>query len=122
MQGNSSPNVKPSILYSALIGQVIERRRKDSGVSQEVLAKTLGLSQSAYSRLEQGQSTLTVAHLRMIAMQLRSTSAEIVAESDRLAARLQRQGVQVADDKEDTSKAGLLIALGILAALFAAGR
>ncbi len=82
------------------------------------MARGLGISQSAYSRLEQGQSAMSVTQLRMIAEKLGTTPDFLLHHTTRYASQLRVQGVTVNDEKQ-TSAAGVLIALGILAALFA---
>lgn len=79
----------------------------------------MGVSQSAYSRLEQGQSAMSVVQLRAIAVQLGLTPDAIVRDAEGYAAQLQQHGVRITDATPD-SAAGVLIALGILAALVAA--
>lgn len=41
----------------------IRLRRQELGFSQEYLAKKLGISQAAYSKVENGKSSLTVRYL-----------------------------------------------------------
>jgi transcriptional regulator with XRE-family HTH domain len=83
------------------------------------MAQALGISQSAYSRLEQGQSAMSVTQLRAIADKLGTTPDFLLHHATDYANRLRAQGVTVTDEKAGTT-AGVLIALGILAALFAA--
>jgi transcriptional regulator with XRE-family HTH domain len=116
----SSTAVKPTITYGALVGRIIEHRRKQLGLNQEPLATALGITQSAYSRLEKGQSVLTVTQLRMVAPHLKATAGQILDETDRYAIQFQRQGGEIIGEKEESSTAGLLVALGVLAALLAA--
>jgi transcriptional regulator with XRE-family HTH domain len=105
--------------YAALIGRVVEHHRAQLGAHQESIARALGISQSAYSRLEKGQSAMSVTQLRIIAEQLGTTPADLLQHTDEYANQLRAQGVEITDDKPD-STAGVLIALGILAALIAA--
>lgn len=83
------------------------------------MAEALGISQSAYSRLELGQSAMSVTQLRAIAEKLGTTPDSVLSHATEYAKRLRAQGVTVTDQKPD-SAAAVLIALGILAALFAA--
>ncbi len=83
------------------------------------MAQALSISQSAYSRLEQGQSAMSVTQLRLIAETLRTTPDLLLRHTAQYANQLRVQGVTVTDGKQE-SAAGVLIALGILAALFAA--
>ena len=85
------------------------------------MAKAIGISQSAYSRLEQGQSAMSVVQLRAISGQLDLAPETIVHNAEGYAAQLRQQGVSITDERPD-STAGVLIALGILAALVAAAK
>lgn len=82
---------------------------------QNAIAGVLGITQSAYSRLESGDTVLSLLQLRMAASALHTTAAQILTEADQFAAFLQLQGVQISDEKKDNS-AAVLIGLGLLAA------
>ena len=110
---------KPKISYSVLVGRVVEHHRKQQGVQQTEMAEAMGISQSAYSRLEKGESAMNVTQLLLAATRLSTTSAAILQQAELLAKKMRAQGVEVANDNE-VSVGGLLIALGILAALLAA--
>ena len=111
--------VTPVLTYASVVGQVVERLRKQRGITQTTFAMALGITQPAYSRLEQGQSTLNVIQLGEVAAHLNTTPAEILKQADLMANQLRRAGVEITADKE-ISGAALLVGLGILAALFAA--
>lgn len=124
MQSMSIPKMPPAVLpYNALVGQVLQRRRESSGKSQGMAAQALGLTQSAYSRVESGQTALTVSHLRSLAQLLGTTPENILSEANNLANLLVQKGVQVPNEKpvdnDEKAKAALLIGLGILIALLA---
>jgi transcriptional regulator with XRE-family HTH domain len=120
MNNKSTPNFPASITYGAVLGQVLVRRRQLAGsLHQKVIADGIGITQSAYSKLEAGQSALSLVHLRQIARQLGATPHELLAETDRYVQHLEAQGVTVTDERS-VSAGEVLIGLGILAALFAA--
>lgn len=85
------------------------------------MAKAIGVSQSAYSRLEQGQSAMSVVQLRAIGAQLGLLPDAIMRDAEGYAVQLQQQGVSITEQRPE-SAAGVLIALGILAALVAAAK
>ena len=114
--------MKPTITYGALLGRIIEYRRKQLAVNQDVLAGALGISQSAYSRLEKGQSAMTVQQLRAVAPHVKTTPGQLLTEVEQYAALYQRQGGQIIEDKEESSVGGVLVALGILATILAASK
>ena len=63
---------------------------------------------------------MSVTQLRLIAERLSATPEQLLRHTAQYASQLRAQGVDVIDEKP-SSAAGVLIALGILAALFAAG-
>ncbi len=48
-------------------GNTIQELRLQKGIKQELMAEGLGISQSAYSRIESGQSKISIETLRKIA-------------------------------------------------------
>lgn len=112
---------KPAIPYARVLGAVVEHFRKRLSINQEAMAKAIGVSQSAYSRLEKGQSAMSVVQLRAISAQLGLAPEAIVHNAEVYAAQLQQQGVSVTKESPD-SPAGVLIAVGILAALLLAAK
>lgn len=114
--------VKPQMTYDQLLGRVIEYRRRQLDLLQEPFASALDVTQSAYSRLEKGQSAMTVTQLRTIATLVRATPARLLDEADTFAATFQRQGGELIKEKQDSSAAPLLVALGLLAAMLAGSK
>jgi len=121
MQQGTTPIVQPTISYGAVVGQVVLQRRKLAKLDQSALAEALGISQSAYSRLEKGESSMTLAQLRAVALRLGCLPGDLIHEADQLEARLRISGVTVTEEKADQPGA-FLLALGILAAVLAAGK
>jgi len=111
---------KPTISYATLVGRIVEHHRRQAQMHQEAMARALGISQSAYSRLEQGQSAMSVTQLRLIADHLGTTPDFLLQHTRQYADQLRAQGVVITDNKQESPAGGVLIALGILAALFAA--
>lgn len=121
MSPRASPSLeKPAVTYTAVVGGVIARLR-GRRLTQDQLGDALGIGQSAYSRLESGETTMTIAQLRAIAGQLRTSPNRILQEADMLVERLRAQGVEIKNEK-GISPGAILIGLGILAALLAAGK
>jgi len=120
MSFTATPIPKPTITYAVLVGRIVEHFRKQAKMHQETMANAIGVSQSAYSRLEQGQSGMSVTQLWMIAVQLKTTPAALLHHTEQYANQLRAQGVEITSDKAESPAGGVLIALGILAALIAA--
>lgn len=121
MQAKSTPPPKPLVTYPALVGKILAQQREAHGIKQGDLAATLGLSQSAYSRLESGDSVLNLSQLRNAATQLGLQPAQVLQWADEYEARLRQQGVDVISEKPD-NPAAIAIGLGLLAALLMSAR
>lgn len=108
----------PQLPYPSLIGQVLKRARVQKNIQQSDIAAQLGLTQSAYSRLESGDSTLNVWQLRQVAHCLQRTTSSLLQEVEALENELQAQGVAVVAEKK-TNPAAALIGIALLLAIFA---
>jgi len=115
----SSP--QPAIPYTALVGQVLLGHRGRKGLHQNDLATALGVSQSAYSRIEQGDTTISISKHRVIARRLDIAPGDLLREADGLAERLRMQGVVVSDEKGIQHAAGKT-GIGIAAAMQATSK
>lgn len=113
---STRPVPEPEVPYSALIGQLLKAYRVRGGVHQETLAVALGLSQSAYSRLESGDTNITAWQLRVCAAQLGLVPSRILAEVEAYEGSLRAQGVKVVAEKK-TNPVAALVGLALLAAL-----
>lgn len=60
--------------------QRIRLKREELGISQEVLAEMLGINQSAYAKIEQGNTQLTIDRLKQIAKALKTNMLEFLGE------------------------------------------
>lgn len=121
IQRASPPLAAPAVTYSAVVGGVVERHRSARKLTQKQFGDALGIDQSALSRLETGETSMSLGQLRAIAHQLGTTPNLLLREADMLADRLRAQGVEIRNEKE-ISTGAILIGLGILAALLAAGK
>jgi len=121
MQAQSTPSPTPVVTYPALVGRILAQQREARGIKQGNFAAALGLSQSAYSRLESGESVLNLSQLRNAAAQLGLQPAQILGRADQYEAQLGQQGVAIVSEKQDNS-AAIAIGLGLLAALLLSSR
>lgn len=117
MQQKSSSPPKPVVTYPALVGKILAQQREGKGITQGQLAASLGLSQSAYSRLEKGGSVLNLSQLRSVCGLLNLTPAQVLSSADQYEGQLRQQGVDVIAEKPN-NPAAIAIGLGLLAALF----
>jgi transcriptional regulator with XRE-family HTH domain len=112
-------NMQGVVPYSVVVGRVLQQRRTQLGLHQNDLAAALRITQSAYSRLESGDTALSLTQLRIAAAVLQAPASAILASAEQYANYLQLQGVQITDEKKDNS-AAVLIGLGLLAAAMVA--
>ena len=116
----SSGNLKPETTYQSVIGRVIVRFRKELAVDQNFLAASVGVTQSTWSRIERGESSMTVEQLASAAECLRVNSSTILSDAEQAIRELKLQGVIVkinkTSDRKDKSGAAIIgaAALGAL--------
>src|ERR1700712_4515879 len=108
---SSRPAAK--LTYTALLGQILQHHRQRLGLQQADVAAALGILQPAYSRIEKGDTSITVTQLRIVARTLNMRPSQILDHADHWTQMLRSQGVTVTDDKE-VPQTALLIGLGIL--------
>ena len=121
MQEKSTPAPNPVVTYPTLVGRLLVQRREQLGLKQGALAEAMGLSQSAYSRLESGESVLNLSQLRNVCAQLGLSPAQVLHAADQYEQQLRQQGVDVVAEKP-VNPAAIAIGLGLLAALFLGGK
>lgn len=105
--------------YTVLVGRIIRWHREQLGLDQTHVASALGIFQPAYSRIEQGGTSISVAQLRIIGRTLKIRPSQLLREVEDRVQQLHRQGVTVTDAKE-VPKAALAVGLGILTAMLIA--
>jgi transcriptional regulator with XRE-family HTH domain len=107
--------------YGQIVGQVIRGRREMQGINLLAMAESVALATpSGWSRVETGDTAMTLSQLRKAAKKLGVDPADVVREADVIAAQLETTGVMVHDEKPKNLGKVLLGGAGILA-LFAAG-
>lgn len=100
--------------YSAVIGTVIAKSREAAGISQVDLATTVGIGQPAWSRIEKGESVLTIDQLARAAKALTTSPSELVHMADLTVTEMEEQGLKVSYEKpqrksDNTKNTGLLL-------------
>jgi len=123
----SSQAPRPAaVIYSAVVGHIVLHRRKFRGLNQAAVAGAIGVSQSAYSRMEAGAIPITLEALEKVSAVLGCTPNEILQEADGHVQTLKSQGVMVVGGaelrKQPELGAALVLGLALLAALIAAAR
>lgn len=120
----STPLFPDAVLpYNVLVGKVLQRHRELLGLNQTEFAAAAGMKQSAYSRIETGQTALTLSQLHAIAGALGVKPEEIMKEVGYAETKLRARKVDVPLEKPEDGeavKAALLIGLGVLVLVWAA--
>jgi len=102
-------SISGNTTYPALVGNIIARLRKEQGIGQAEFASMVGLGQSTWSRIEKGQSALTIEQLAKTAEQLDMQPHELLAIVDGARDNLQAQGIGTLLDRIG---AGNMVLLG----------
>ncbi len=108
--------------YSAIVGAVIAQTRDEEAVSQAKLAEAVGIGQPAWSRIEKGESALTIDQLARASSALGKHPSEILSIADSTVLKMEEEALNISYDKPQrksaASNAGLLLlggaALGAL--------
>lgn len=93
----SAPSSAPApvVLYAQIVGNVVRSQRTLRGISLSAMAEQIGFSASGWSRIETGDTTMTVAHLRSAAKMLNLEPSAVIQSADTLAARFEAAGIPV---------------------------
>jgi transcriptional regulator with XRE-family HTH domain len=114
--------LKPVTTYPAIVGGVLTQMRNQTSLRQEDVAKAIGVTQTTWSRVETGQSSLTVEHLRMASYALGRTPDDVLNLAEQATANLQAQGIEIRSTRNeiDMTTAVAVIATVALVAMIAA--
>jgi len=89
----------PETTYQAIVGSVLVGIRKELRVEQSTLAKAVGVNQSTWSRIERGESTLSVEQLFLAAAHLQIKPSVVIHNAEKALQTLQSQNVIVSVSK-----------------------
>ena len=99
-------NLKPEATIQSIVGRVIVKIRKGKGTEQGVLATAIGVTQSTWSRIERGESALSVEQLFVAADYLGVNVSKIIGDAEIAIEDLKAQGVQIRTNKVTSEKSG----------------
>ncbi|HMY00520.1 MAG: helix-turn-helix transcriptional regulator [Pseudomonadales bacterium] len=80
--------------YPAVVGAILIARRKELGLSQNALAESVGLTVSTWSRIENGDSALTIEQLKLAGDKLNVLPSQILKEADEKIIELKNRGIE----------------------------
>ena len=105
--------------YNSVVGKVLARLREQRGLEQDQLAAQLGINQSSWSRVERGDTKLTLETLASVSDVFGLRTNDIVREIDMAVEGLNNLDVEVVNSRSrKVGDAALILltgaALGIL--------
>ncbi len=106
---------KPATTYPAIVGGVLAQIRTRQGLHQQDLAQSMGITQSTLSRMEKGQSSIPVEHLRLAAHHLGVAPSAIINHADQAEASMHSQGIEVTAMRNDEAFNNTMILIGTVA-------
>jgi transcriptional regulator with XRE-family HTH domain len=87
--------VSPTTTYAYLVGRVLATLRSQASIDQAELASRVGVSQSTWSKVERGQSALTIDQLARAADALGQRPSAVLARVEAAVVNAQRRGITV---------------------------
>jgi transcriptional regulator with XRE-family HTH domain len=102
--------------YAAVIGAVLVNLRNDKKLNQSDVASVVGVSSSTWSRIEKGDSSLSVDQLYLAAKALKIRPEQILELASKAEEDLPSKGIEVISWADFTSNRTLTsaVALGLL--------
>ena len=101
-------SVSGNTTYPALVGNIIASLRKERSIGQAEFSAMVGVGQSTWSRIEKGQSALTVEQLAKAAGQLDLQPHQLLAVVDGARENLEAQGIGTLLDRIGAGNMALL--------------
>jgi transcriptional regulator with XRE-family HTH domain len=90
--------LEQATFYGQIVGQVIRGRRELQGITLAAMSQSMDLSPSGWSRVETGDTAMSITQLRRAARRLGMQPSEIVRQADLLVSQLEG-GVVVHDER-----------------------
>lgn len=111
--------------YPAVLGAILQFYRKKQSLSQGDIARGAGVNTSTWSRIENGETAMTVEQLVAAAAVLSTTPSDLLQEVQDKIIALRAQGVEVTNTRTEADDIKILresftisLAGAALAALF----
>ena len=86
--------------YNGIVGAVLRQRREQMGLEQSQISERLDLTQSSYSRIESGKTSLTLVQLSDIAPHFGLSPHSFITQVESIKHNMERQGIKVSPKKE----------------------
>lgn len=111
-------SIVPATTFPAIIGRLLVAQRERLGLDQSDIAEAVGVTQPTWSRIERGESAISVDQLRRACNRLGVVPGQLLNQADNAKVQLERQGISVVESADDTAEKALaFLGLAALAAL-----
>ena len=108
--------MKSGTTYNSILGQTLRQLREKKNKKQDDMANLLGITQASWSRIERGDTTLSVIQLDKIAKNLGETSSSILEIADKVRKDIESKGFKVVTNiPKENEQAIAFLALTFLA-------
>lgn len=87
--------------FTAILGSVISNLRKKQGVGQDALARKLNITASTLSRMENGESSITVDQLYALSSALEIKPHQIIQAAEKFEEALRQAGISSVAEKSE---------------------
>lgn len=95
----ASPSVVVS--YPAIVGAILLAKRKELSLSQAEMASAVGVNVSTWSRVENGDSALTIEQLASAAEALKVRPSSILEAAESKREELKTKGIETGANRAD---------------------
>jgi transcriptional regulator with XRE-family HTH domain len=107
--------------YPSIVGKVLTDLRSQRGMHQKDMASAVGITQATWSRIENGQTSVTLEHLRSAAKTMGMPPSQILAIADQTEVEAEFRGVSVVETKSTPDiHPGLVLLAGAALGVFVA--
>lgn len=100
--------MQPGSTFAAIVGAVIANLREEFGISQAILAEEVGIGQPAWSRIEKGESALSIDQLARAAKAMQTSPAEILLRAENTAEEMRSRDLTVSYEKPSRTSSGAI--------------
>jgi len=90
-----------AVSYPAIVGAILLAKRKELGLSQAEMADAVGVNVSTWSRVENGDSALTIEQLASAAEALKARPSSIIEVAERKLEELKMRGIATGANRSD---------------------
>jgi len=114
---NTTPPEVNRTTYNAVVGRLLASYRETQGLEQAELAERLHMSQPSWSRIERGETNVTMEVLAKAALALNTSPGEIVDKTEQAKQGLEKLGIEVLLERPNKTSGEVVLALLAGAAL-----